>query len=135
MFTYVYFIFRIEIINKSGSVYAKTKRRKQKQKQSYYKNTLFYFKCEIKNKQPFENMWSKYIKEIFYLCIACFWIKNSNFGRFVTMYFYILLKRGKVNLTDVYNVSVNYDIPNTHKNNLHMDQFRRRARCCVKRTL
>ena len=35
MFTYVYFIFRIEIINKSGSVYAKTKRRKQKQKQSY----------------------------------------------------------------------------------------------------
>ena len=21
-----------------------------------YKNTLFYFKCEIKNKQPFENM-------------------------------------------------------------------------------
>ena len=36
------------------------------------------------------------------------------------MYFYILLKRGKVNLTDVYNASVNYDIPNTHKNNLHM---------------
>ena len=35
MFTYVYFIFRIEIINKSGSVYAKTKRQKQKQKQSY----------------------------------------------------------------------------------------------------
>ena len=33
MFTYVYFIFRNEIINKSGSVYAKTKR--QKQKQSY----------------------------------------------------------------------------------------------------
>jgi hypothetical protein len=31
----VYFIFRIEIINKSGSVYAKTKRQKQKQKQSY----------------------------------------------------------------------------------------------------
>jgi hypothetical protein len=30
------------------------------------------------------------------------------------MYFYILLKRGKVNLTDVYNASVNYDIPNTH---------------------
>jgi hypothetical protein len=26
------------------------------------------------------------------------------------MYFYILLKRGKVNLTDVYNASVNYDI-------------------------
>jgi hypothetical protein len=48
-----------------------------------YKNTLFYFKCEIKNKQPFENMWSKYIKEKFYLYIACFWIKNSNFGRFV----------------------------------------------------
>ena len=48
-----------------------------------YKNTLFYFKCEIKNKQPFENMWSKYIKENFYLYIACFWIKNSNFGRFV----------------------------------------------------
>ena len=37
-----------------------------------------------------------------------------------TIYFYILLKRGKVNLTDVYNASVNYDIPNTHKNNLHM---------------
>jgi hypothetical protein len=36
------------------------------------------------------------------------------------MYFYILLKRRKVNLTDVYNASVNYDIPNTHKNNLHM---------------
>jgi hypothetical protein len=36
------------------------------------------------------------------------------------MYFYILLKRGKVNLTDVYNASVNYDNPNTHKNNLHM---------------
>ena len=33
MFTYVFFIFRNEIINKSGSVYAKTKR--QKQKQSY----------------------------------------------------------------------------------------------------
>ena len=28
------------------------------------------------------------------------------------------MKRGKVNLTDVYNASVNYDIPNTHKNNL-----------------
>jgi hypothetical protein len=27
------------------------------------------------------------------------------------MYFYILLKRGKVNLTDVYNASVNYDHP------------------------
>ena len=36
------------------------------------------------------------------------------------MYCYILLKRGKLNLTDVYNASVNYDIPNTHKNNLHM---------------
>jgi hypothetical protein len=36
------------------------------------------------------------------------------------MYFYVRLKRGKVNLTDVYNASVNYDIPNTHKNNLHM---------------
>ena len=36
------------------------------------------------------------------------------------MYFYILLKRRKVNLTDVYNASVNYDIPNTHTNNLHM---------------
>ena len=48
-----------------------------------YKNTLFYFKYEIKDKQPFENMWSKYIKENFYLYIACFWIKNSNFGRFV----------------------------------------------------
>ena len=35
MFTYVYFIFRNEIINKSGSVYAKTKSQKQKQKQSY----------------------------------------------------------------------------------------------------
>jgi hypothetical protein len=31
----VYFIFRNEIINKSGSVYAKTKSQKQKQKQSY----------------------------------------------------------------------------------------------------
>jgi hypothetical protein len=31
----VYFIFRNEIINKSGSVYAKTKRQKQKQKQYY----------------------------------------------------------------------------------------------------
>jgi hypothetical protein len=41
-----------------------------------------------------------------------------------TMYFYILLKRGKVNLTDVYNASVNYDIPNTHKNNLHMVLYR-----------
>ena len=30
------------------------------------------------------------------------------------------MKRRKVNLTDVYNASVNYDIPNTHKNNLHM---------------
>ena len=30
------------------------------------------------------------------------------------------MKRGKVNLTDVFNASVNYDIPNTHKNNLHM---------------
>jgi hypothetical protein len=29
MFTYVYFIFRNEIINKSGSVYAKTKRQKK----------------------------------------------------------------------------------------------------------
>jgi hypothetical protein len=48
-----------------------------------YKNALFYFKCEIKNKQPFENMCSKYIKDNFYLCIACFWIKNSNLGRFV----------------------------------------------------
>ena len=38
MFTYVYFIFRIEIINKSGSVYAKTKRQKQIQKQSYYES-------------------------------------------------------------------------------------------------
>ena len=55
-----------------------------------YKNTLFYFKCEIKNKQPFENMWSKYIKESFYLYIACFWIKNYNFGRFV---FQICLKK------------------------------------------
>ena len=36
MFTYVYFIFRNEIINKSGSVYAKTK--SQKQKQSYNEN-------------------------------------------------------------------------------------------------
>jgi hypothetical protein len=27
--------------------------------------------CEIKNKQPFENMWSKYIKDNFYLYIAC----------------------------------------------------------------
>ena len=35
MFTYVYFIFRNEIINKSGSVYAKTESQKQKQKQSY----------------------------------------------------------------------------------------------------
>ena len=26
----------------------------------------------------------------------------------------------KHHLTDVYNASVNYDIPNTHKNNLHM---------------
>ena len=33
MFTCVYFILRNEIINKSGSVYAKTER--QKQKQSY----------------------------------------------------------------------------------------------------
>ena len=31
MFTYVYFIFKNEIINKSGSVYAKKKRQKQKQ--------------------------------------------------------------------------------------------------------
>ena len=37
---------------------------------------------KLKNKQPFENMWSKYIKDNFYLYIACFWIKNSNFGRF-----------------------------------------------------
>ena len=36
------------------------------------------------------------------------------------MYFYIFFKRGKVNLTDIYNANVNYDIPNTHKNNLHM---------------
>ena len=36
------------------------------------------------------------------------------------MYFYILLKRRKVNLTEVYNASVNCDIPNTHKNYLHM---------------
>ena len=35
MFTYVYFIFRNEIINKSGSVYAKAKRQKQKYKQSF----------------------------------------------------------------------------------------------------
>jgi acetylornithine deacetylase/succinyl-diaminopimelate desuccinylase-like protein len=32
----------------------------------------------------------------------------------------VVRKRGKVNLTDVYNASVNYDIPNTHKNNLHI---------------
>ena len=36
-----------------------------------YKNILFYLKCEIKNKQPFENMWSNYIKE-FLLLIHCF---------------------------------------------------------------
>jgi hypothetical protein len=42
-----------------------------------YKITLFYSKCEIKNKQPFENMWSKYIKEHFYLYVAYYLMKIS----------------------------------------------------------
>jgi hypothetical protein len=60
-------------------------------------------------KQPFENMWSKYIKENFSLYIACFWIKNSNFGRFVFQIYPWKKKEKhiKIKMTNVYYAVVN----------------------------